>query len=386
MLNSLKRGAMELPFEYNKPVTGSQFIGRNKEVAEICSFIREYENVLIYGPAKIGKKSLVYNSMDKLQQETKDFTLCEINLFNIRCIEAFMLKFTNEVISHFAASATEWNSILHKYIPSAPYILDESYLSGLRFTYTTKNLLTDKQIEEITMLPERLAQEYDTHVIIYLLQFQDILLFDDPHRIFLLLEKVWNRHTQTNYIITGDRFNAMEEIFMDKKYFYHFAHKIDLPPVDEKVFADFIVKGFLKGGKVILPEQACTIYNLVEGDPWYTQHLASICFNLTKGYVNEGIIKLATEQLINIHDFEFHSIVYSLSKYQVRLIKAALEGIVKFTSGDVLDKYRLNSSANVSRLKEALTKKEIMTFSEKKPATFMDPLLKLWFTNYFFAE
>ena len=68
------------------------------------------------------------------------------------------------------------------------------------------------------------------------------------------------------------------------------------------------------------------------------------------------------------------------------MIKAALEGVVKFTSGDVLDKYRLNSSANVSRLKEALTKKEIITFNEKKPATFLDPLFKLWFTTYFFAD
>ena len=68
------------------------------------------------------------------------------------------------------------------------------------------------------------------------------------------------------------------------------------------------------------------------------------------------------------------------------MIKAALEGVVKFTSADVLDKYKLNSSANVSRLKEALAKKEIMTFNEKLPATFLDPLFKLWFTNYFFAE
>ena len=68
------------------------------------------------------------------------------------------------------------------------------------------------------------------------------------------------------------------------------------------------------------------------------------------------------------------------------MIKAALEGVTRFTSADVLDKYKLNSSANVSRLKEALSKKEIITFSEKKSATFLDPLFKLWFVNYFFAD
>ncbi len=376
---------METPFEYNKFVTGTQFIGRSSEVSLICNLLREHKNVLMYGPAKIGKKSLVYNAMDLLRHDHTDMTFCDINLFNIRCIEAFMLHFTNEIVSHFAESETEWNAIMHRYIPSAPYIMDNTSLHK-RYTYTTKDLLTDKQVEEILSLPDRLASEYGTHLIIYFRQFQDILLFDDPHRTFLLLEKIWKENRHTNFIITGDRFNAMQEIFFEKKYFYHFAHHIEIAPIDEKIFADYIVKGFQKGGKVIHPDQAASIYNLVEGDPWYTQHLASICFNLTKGFVNEGIIKQAAEQLINLHDFEFHSIVYSLSKYQVRMIKAALEGITKFTSADVLDKYRLNSSANVSRLKEALTKKEIITFNEKKPATFLDPLFKLWFTNYFFAD
>lgn len=376
---------MDSPFEYNKYVSGAQFIGRNKEVAHLCNMLREHNNVLIYGPAKIGKKSLVYNSMELLRHDHKDITFCDINLFNIRCIEAFMLRYTNEIVSHFAASETEWNAIMHRYIPSAPYMMDPSSLQP-QFTYTTKDLLTDAQIEQILMLPDKLANEYGTHVIFYFRQFQDILLFDDPHRIFLLLEKVWKAQTSTNFILTGDRFNAMEEIFQEKKYFYHFAHYLELAPIEEKVFVEYIVKGFQKAGKVIHPEQAASIYNLVEGDPWYTQHLASICFYLTKGFVNEGIIKQASEHLINIHDFEFHSIVYSLSKYQVRMIKAALEGVIKFTSADVLDKYRLNSSANVSRLKEALTKKEIITFNEKKPATFLDPLFKLWFTNYFFAD
>jgi len=376
---------METPFEYNKFVTGTQFIGRSSEVSLICNLLREHKNVLMYGPAKIGKKSLVYNAMDLLRHDHTDITFCDINLFNIRCIEAFMLHFTNEIVSHFAESETEWNAIMHRYIPSAPYIMDNTSLHK-RYTYTTKDLLTDKQVEEILSLPDRLASEYGTHLIIYFRQFQDILLFDDPHRTFLLLEKIWKENRHTNFIITGDRFNAMQEIFFEKKYFYHFAHHIEIAPIDEKIFADYIVKGFQKGGKVIHPDQAASIYNLVEGDPWYTQHLASICFNLTKGFVNEGIIKQAAEQLINLHDFEFHSIVYSLSKYQVRMIKAALEGITKFTSADVLDKYRLNSSANVSRLKEALTKKEIITFNEKKPATFLDPLFKLWFTNYFFAD
>ena len=90
---------MESPFEYNKCVSGANFIGRTHEVGLLCNLIRERNNVLIYGPARIGKRSLIYNSLEKLKQESYDFVLCNISLFNIRCVEAFMLKYTNELLS-----------------------------------------------------------------------------------------------------------------------------------------------------------------------------------------------------------------------------------------------------------------------------------------------
>ena len=40
----------------------------------------------------------------------------------------------------------------------------------------------------------------------------------------------------------------------------------------------------------------------------------------------------------------------------------------------------------MNRLKEALTKKEIVTFVSKNTIEFNDTLLKLWFENYFFND
>ena len=133
---------MESPFEYNKPVSGTQCIGRNKEARMLCNLLRERNNILIYGQARIGKKSLIYNSFDTLKGESYNFTYCNINLFNIRCIEAMMLKYTNALLNCFSSSATEWNSILKKFVPNAPYIVDENSIGGLRVTYSKKGFLS----------------------------------------------------------------------------------------------------------------------------------------------------------------------------------------------------------------------------------------------------
>lgn len=376
---------METPFEYSKYVFGSNFIGRNKELSLFCNLVRERNNILMYAPARTGKKSIIYNSLEKLRQESYDFTVCNINLFNIRCVEAFMLKYTNELFSCFSQSATEWVSFLKKYAPSAPYIIDES-ANKVKFTYLTKDLLTDSQIIEILRLAEHLSGEYKTHLLIYLEQFHDILLFDDFNRVATLLEKGWRNITNTNFIFTGDRYNAMQEIFYKKNFFKNNVDRIKIVPIAEDVFVNHIVKVFSKAGKTAQTELVTNMYNMVEGDPWYLQHLSSICFDLSKGYLNDKIVDQGMSCLLNLHNFQFNYSIHFLSKHQIRFIKAVLNGVKKFSKADVLDEYKLNSSANVNRIKEALTKKEIIAFNEKKEPYFLDPLLKYWLNKYFFVK
>lgn len=379
---------MDAPFEYFDYVTGSHFIGRDKEVKEFCRFIEQKKNILIYGQARTGKKSIIYNSFRELDRKGYKYSLIKMNLFNIRCIEAFMIRYTNHIVGKFAASGMEWSDYLSRYMPSAPYIVKEGEQPGRspRFIYNSKELLSDAQIREFLNLPERIATDLNCHIVLYFEQFQDIILFEDPDRIFSLFEKEWSRHTHVSYVVTGERKNAMDEIFEVKKYFYNLVDKIDVVPIEKKIFVDYIIKGFLKGGKVIRPEQAGYIYDTLEGDPWYAQHLASICYEMTIGYLEDKTIDEALQNLINLHDFSFHTIAFGLSKHQLRFIKAVLNGVRKFSSADILDKYKLNSSANVNRLKEALQKKEIITYNGKKEIVVMDPLLKHWFIKYFFVK
>ncbi len=379
---------MDAPFEYFDYVTGSHFIGRDKEVKEFCQLIEQKKNILIYGQARTGKKSIIYNSFRELDRKGYKYSLIKMNLFNIRCIEAFMIRYTNHIVGKFAASGMEWSDYLSRYMPSAPYIVKEGEQPGRspRFIYNSKELLSDAQIREFLNLPERIATDLNCHIVLYFEQFQDIILFEDPDRIFSLFEKEWSRHTHVSYVVTGERKNAMDEIFEVKKYFYNLVDKIDVVPIEKKIFVDYIIKGFLKGGKVIRPEQAGYIYDTLEGDPWYAQHLASICYEMTIGYLEDKTIDEALQNLINLHDFSFHTIAFGLSKHQLRFIKAVLNGVRKFSSADILDKYKLNSSANVNRLKEALQKKEIITYNGKKEIVVMDPLLKHWFIKYFFVK
>ena len=60
------------------------------------------------------------------------------------------------------------------------------------------------------------------------------------------------------------------------------------------------------------------------------------------------------------------------------------EVFLKFSSSDVIEKYGLNSSANVRRVKDALRKKEVITFNEKDEPVILDPLFEYWIRRYYF--
>ena len=89
--------------------------------------------------------------------------------------------------------------------------------------------------------------------------------------------------------------------------------------------------------------------------------------------------------MISVHEPYFKSIIYDLTDHQLSLIKAVLDGVTKFSASDVIEKYRLNSSANVRRVKDALKKKEVLTFNEKDEPVILDPLLEYWLINRYFA-
>ena len=116
----------------------------------------------------------------------------------------------------------------------------------------------------------------------------------------------------------------------------------------------------------------------------YINHFTAICNSLSKGYINEGIMLDALNAMLSIHEPRFQAMTDSLTDHQLSLLKAALDGVVRFSSTDVIEKYALNSSANVRRVKDALKKKEIITFNEKDEPVVLDPLFEYWVRKYYF--
>ena len=93
----------------------------------------------------------------------------------------------------------------------------------------------------------------------------------------------------------------------------------------------------------------------------------------------------AMDALISIHEPAFIAVTRDLTTFQLRLLKALVCGHTRFSSALTIETYGLNSSANVRRLKDALCRKEIISFDEKGDAWIIDPLFEYWIKDRYFG-
>jgi len=375
---------MDSPFIYNNFVTGPDFISRQHELSALTSMIKERRNILIYEPAKSGKQSIVQQSFQKIRQDAQKYKVCEINLFNIRTEEALFQKYFISLINCFSSSAQEAEKLKEEFSETsgAGLVPDEEG------RYADNPEMRGHFAKELVAFGEKLAGRNNILLITYIEEFQEVLHFADSDDTLKLLEGLWGKaatRSNTTFIISGSFVNAMKEIFEEKKYFYRMADRIKLEKIDERGFTEYIIRSFLKAGRVVSKELATHIYKLTDGHPWYTQQLADIAFGLTRGYLTEAIINQAFDLLIELHSYRFRLITSRLSLFQLNLLKAILDNVEKLSSTEILSKYNLQSSANVNRLKDAVQKKEIVVFNKGK-GEFLDPLFCTWMREIYFAE
>lgn len=315
---------MESPFTHNTIATGSDFLSRKKDISHLVSIIADGRHAVIYEPPRTGKSSLVHMALDQYSQKP------------------------GYLIRHISLIST---------------IDTEEFLHCM---------------EEISSLPP------EPRPIVYIEEFQNILRLDGWERLLHSMEKELQRPDAPAYIISGSGVNAMKHIFEEKKFFYRMYDRVTLSGIDEKVISDHIIKTFQRVGRVVEPHQAEYIYNIADGHPWYIWQLANCCFNLTKGYLSDSLLAEALDTVLYTHHIRFQEITDSLSHYQVYLLRAIFDGVTKVSSTDVINRYRLNSSANVHRLKEALTKKEVIVFDAHDTPQIIDPMFKVWLDRFYF--
>lgn len=377
---------MDPAFIYYKPVTGKNNIGRRSEQTIVANLLDQGENVVIYEPAKTGKKSLMQQTFLNMRISGKIFTTAEVPMLQVRSTEEMLLTFGSALIRASATTPDEFAEIVHGCLPDTHFVFDPDRYAATDEVLSLGWSIDENDIRSMLGLPWRLAAVTGKKIYVVLDDFQNVTFLENWEKFLKIFEETLraNQSGLCNFVFLGSAVNAMKEVFEEKVFFHRQVNHVSISDIEAREITDHIVRGFLTSGKVIDRDLMMSVCKRFQSNIWYINHFASICDHLTKGYITEMTLQEALDMLISIHEPRFKELVADLTGFQVSLLKATLDGCKRFSSAEVIERYNLHSSANVRRLKDALCKKEIITFGENDEPRVLDPLFEYWARKYFF--
>ncbi len=380
---------MDAPFVYDKYVTGKNFIGRKEDCLALENILSQGKHVTIYAPPQSGKRSLIHQTLFNMKINGQQFAVCDFSMLNVRHTDTFLTKFGSSTIRAFASTPEEFSSIISTYLPDTHFVFEPKEYSENDLIVSTNSNLDYDDMEMMLSLPHRLAKDKEQHLIMIIDEFQNIDFTEDAFHLLKIFDKVIGQMIKSplpgcSFIFTGSMVNAMNDIFHRRRLFYRQVENMNLNEIHDKEIIEYIVKGFLTSGKVIERELLAGICALFKNNLYYINHFISICDSLSKGYIMEPILIESLQHMLAIHEPRFKATVNNLTTHQLNLLKAILDGITQFSASNVIQEYHLNSSANVKRVKDALMKKEIITFDENDIPSFQDSLFEYWIRKHFF--
>ena len=354
---------MELTFSYEKKATGLQFLGRRENVASLKQNILEGRHTALCSAPKEGKSSLIDHTLFQMKASCP-VALCELQADNVIIPEDFLKTFYAALKAFLPASEGEWK-------PTEVFSQEECY----RLFSAPARLFVPSQRAQKLVIVIREFQRLDS------LEGAEVLMraFRDAFRD--------TAGTPVVYILTGSQLNAAKELFDKSPFFGSSVHSIRLSPLSEVDIFNYIHSRLDTTGKVMERTDIDAVIRIFGGDNiWYIKHFMALCDSLTRGYVNTPVMREAMWGLISSQLPWFNYIVSNLSCFQLRFLKALIDKgpQCNFSSAAVLRGYALNSSANVARVRQALLKKEIISYEKPRGWYIIDPLFRYWLEKYFF--
>ncbi len=375
---------MDTPFVFGKIAKSENFTDRERETALLVTNFRSLINTIIISPRRWGKSSLVSKAAETALTGKSPLRICSVDLFNVRDEEEFYKLLAMAVLrvtsSRWEEAVESARRFFRQLLPKI--VLSPDPLNEFSIDFDWKELRQNP--EEVLDLAEKIASEKNLKIVICVDEFQNIAGFDDQLFFQKRLRSHWQQHQKVSYCLYGSKRHMLLDVFTNPSMpFYKFGEVLFLEKIDTGSWKSFICNRFSATGKKISVELAEIIVRLADNHPYYVQQLSQQVWLRTENSCTEEIVKQAHISVVEQLSLLFATITEALPDNQLNLLRAMVAGEEALSSNEVLTKYRLTSSAVVTRSRKALIEKDILD-SKAGELSFQDPMYRYWLEQYFF--
>lgn len=368
----------EAPFVFGVRVEGNTFTDRKEETNRLKMNFLYGVNTILISPRRMGKTSLVEKVCSLVESDT--LKIAKIDAFGCRSENDFINAFATAVVRATSSKWEEWmenaKTFLSRFIPKISIGQDPLTDFSIALEYNRANTVT----EDILQLPETIAKQKGIKIVICIDEFQQIADFPDSITFQKKLRSVWQLQSNVSYCLYGSKKHMMEKMFQSQSHpFYRFGDLFYLDKISETDWVEYICDRFRVTGKEISRKLASEICTVTDRYSSYVQQLAWLVWLRTDRHATKEDVEFGIDRMLDACEPLFIQQTESLSAYQMNFLRALANGVhTGFTRSEILDTYQLGTAANISRLKKALTEKDLIMMTAPKKLEISDPILALW--------
>ncbi len=365
------------PFIFGVATSGDNFTDREKETERLLQNFKHGVNTILISPRRWGKTSLV-QKVSSLAKSDR-LKIVYIDIFSCRSDKDFYDAFATAVLKQTSSKLDEWLENVKLFLSRISPKISIGPDPMTDFSVSLEMNHRSNDIDDILLLPEKIAQKKGCNIVICIDEFQQIGEFKESKTFQKRLRSVWQLQKYVSYCLSGSKKHLMNELFEKKSLpFYKFGDAIYLKKIETSYWIEYICSRFKATGKEISSALANMICQKVDNHSSYVQQLAWLVWIHTDGIATEESFDAACEDIIDQNTPLFEKQTENLTTYQMNFLKAVLDGVhSEFTRQEVIQKYQLGTSANVSIIKRALIKKELIEI-EKRQVVISDPVMAVW--------
>ncbi|MEA3447557.1 MAG: ATP-binding protein [Bacteroidota bacterium] len=363
------------------PVTGKNFIGREKELNAISEYTKLGQNIVLIAPRRFGKTSIILELLNR--KKKKGLYGSYVDVFSSPDLGILSENITKAVLEN-----NKLGKIFHDTKDNALSMFKNAKLKAtiedfdflLEFAAKTKNK-SELLNSSINFINE-FSKKHKKEIIFAFDEFGDITKYEGENIAKQFRSKI-QHHENATYVFSGSYESVMSSLFIRKSApFFRFAKIIELSYIDKNKFADYYQK-VLSDYNISFKDQYITkILDFTRGHPYYSQLVLQeiviyYLFNKKLPTYNETL-KLILESEKNYLEKSWDEL--SRSQENTKTILAISKGEHKLYSSL---KYE---GINVSRALNNLKNRGFILSKKDRSVELSDPLLEHWIKTQILNE
>jgi uncharacterized protein len=362
------------PFRYGRVVSADDFCPRPALVTQMTGFIKSGQNVVMQGERRMGKTSLLYESVRQL----KRYRMLYVDLLEIKTADDLCKRMVKALIS-MEQQAGLLEKILKTLAQLRPVVSIDP-LSGQPTVSVDAGIrLNPDSLDGILDLIRDSHKR--TRLVVAFDEFQDILNLPDARETLAILRSKIQFHKDIPYVFTGSVRNQMAEIFNDpESAFFKSAITVDVGPLGSEAFAEFLAGKFALGKRTISKDVLAGIISHAENVPGDVQELCEAIWETTayRDTIHESCIGPALELVYARESKGYEAALVQVTGQQLKcLIGLARMGGEAPLSAAFIQGVGIAGPASIKKALNRLVQIKVI-YRHEGEYKFVNPFFKSW--------